>query len=124
MAFIVKRDIIAAPTTLPLSTPNIYISGLTFTDNDPSYRGAFIGNPCIRQSNTYWASSTGGFLLYASVWYLYAGCETYNSEDGWYNAAVPVATNLSAGTAIPLTGWMLDQSIFIVAGAVVISATP
>jgi len=122
MAFIVKRDVIAAPTTLPLSTPNIYISGLTFTDSNPDYRGAFLDNIYYRQSNTMW--SNNGFLLYGSVWYLYAGCEAYNSEDGWYNAAVLVARNLSAGTAIPLTGWTLDQSIFTVAGAVVISATP
>ena len=123
--FKIPRTGSGAPTTLPLSTPNIYISGLTFTDNNPSYRGAFIGNPYIRQSNTFWASSTGGSLIYGDAWYIYCGCEEYFSEDdAWFNAAVPIAINSSSFASIPLTGWTLDQSIFTVAGTVIISTTP
>jgi hypothetical protein len=118
---------ITSAQTLPLSTPNLYFSGLTFTEPNPDYRGAFFGNPYIRQNDSTWSSSTGGLLVfyaYAGTWNLYVGCEFNDPENGWINSNEVVAIKSSDGTSIPLKGWILLQSPFIVAGTLVVKTTP
>jgi hypothetical protein len=84
MAFIVKRDIISAPTTLPLSTPVIYINGRQFNK---------VGNE--------WASDYPFEKLIYGIPF----------DVGWnYTIEIdyePVlaSSNAADGTAIPLLGW-------------------
>ena len=122
----------AAPTTLPLSTPNLYFSGLTF--NYPWVDGAntfyidtyYFTQAYARNSNTQWR---GGYFLYVqdqlsyngSIWNLTVKCTV---DDGYdtIESAISVATNNASGTAIPLTGWQ-NQGI-VLSGTLVIGTTP
>jgi len=125
--FKIPRTGSGAPTTLPLSTPNLYLSGLSFTNNYDNYVNPTFGNPLVKQSNTVWSSnsSPSGLLVsFGNVWYLYVGCEQYSEEEGWQYATVEVAQNYSGTASIPLSGWIYIQSAFTVAGTLVISTTP
>ena len=122
----------AAPTTLPLSTPNLYFSGLTF--NFPWVDGQYaiyidtyyFSQAYSRNSNTQWR---GGYYAYTqdqlsydgSSWRLTAKAQY---DDGFepFDANILVATNSASGTAIPLTGWQ-NQGI-VLSGTLVISTTP
>jgi hypothetical protein len=118
---------ITSAQTLPLSTPLLYFFGLTFRDSDPNYRGAYIQNPVYRQinqyGNPYWVSD-GVYLTYYNGWLIQAGCEYYDGKNGWVNSYAGVASNSAPNTSIPLKGWILLQSPFIVAGTLVIKTTP
>jgi hypothetical protein len=90
MAFIVKRDIISAPTTLPLSTPVIYING---------------DGPFNRLNDTVWVyngpnppDGYGYVLQYDGFrWeWMY-----YNNND----EQITLSSNTTNGSAIPLLGW-------------------
>ena len=90
MAFIVKRDIISAPTTLPLSTPVIYING---------------DGPFNRSSDQVWVydgpnppDGYGYVLRYNGfIWeWVY-----YNNND----EQITLSSNTANGSAIPLLGW-------------------
>jgi hypothetical protein len=121
-----------APTTLPLSTPNLYFSGLTF--NSPWVDGAntyyidtyYFTQAYARNSNTQWR---GGYFAYVqdqlsyngSIWNLTVKCQVDDGYDG-FESAISVATNNASGTAIPLTGWQ-NQAI-VLSGTLVISTTP
>lgn len=118
---------ITSAQTLPLSTPVLYFFGLTFTDSDPNYRGAYIANPADRQinqfGNPYWVGN-GVYLNYYNGWNLLAACEYYDGKNGWINAFADIASNSAPNTSIPLKGWILLQSPFIVAGTLVVKTTP
>ena len=115
-----------APTTLPLSTPLLYISGISFTESNPYFRNPAISNPLIRNSNTLWLSSTAGYLTnFAGFWFIYVSCEIYNEEEaGWEQGSRNVCFNPSSSTSIPLTGWSNENEYFTVAGTPIISTTP
>lgn len=122
----------AAPTTLPLSTPNLYFSGLTFNTPwiDAQYTiyidTYYFSQAYARNSNTQWR---GGYFAYiqdqlsynGSIWNLTAKA---SFDDGYdvFDAAISVATNNASGTAIPLTGWQ-NQGI-VSSGTLVIRTTP
>jgi len=115
----------AAPTTLPLSTPNLYISGLSFIDNDPDYRYPFFSNPYSKVSNSFWAGFTAGNLIYfGGSWRFSIGCDYLDPDNGWVYGSAQVAYKASDGTSIPTGGYSLDSSIFITSGTLIISATP
>jgi len=88
--FIVKRDIISAPTTLPLSTPVIYING---------------DGPFNRINNEIWGydglnppEGYGYVLRY----------DNFNWEWVYYNNSdeqITLSSNTASSTAIPLLGW-------------------
>jgi hypothetical protein len=126
MAFIVKREIIA-PTSLPLSTPNLYFSALTFVPN-ASYRNTNFVNPYQRQSNTYWreqVQNLGSLSFNGSFWILYANSEIYDYENNeWTSYVGQVAYCAGDGSSIPLTGWVNGGGSFTVNGTLVISTTP
>ena len=137
MSLIIKRNTTfkiprtgsGAPTTLPLSTPNLYVSGLSviIPPEYTNYANPTFGNPLVRQNNTIWGSngSYGGLLVYSGFWYLYIGIEQYSEEDGWTNQTFQVATNTASGASIPLTGWVINNSGGItIGGTVVLSTTP
>jgi hypothetical protein len=97
MAFIVKRDVITALTTLPLST-------VTLTTNIP-YLG--IITPYLRQDNAHWLanySAIDGIYYWLTFGY---GQTTPNAWEVWMDGADSglISTNLSSSSAIPLTGW-------------------
>jgi hypothetical protein len=128
--FKIPRTGSGAPTTLPLSTPNLYVSGLSIIipPEYTNYANPTFGNPLIRQNNTTWTNgaSYGGFLLSSqNVWYLYVGIEQYSEEDGWQNQTFQVALNYEGTASIPLTGWVTTNSGGIaIQGTVVLSTTP
>jgi hypothetical protein len=125
--FKIPRTGSGAPTTLPLSTPNLYLSGLSFTANFDNYINPTFGNPLIRQSNTVWGgvNSPAGLLVSSgNVWYLYVGCEQYTEEEGWQYSFAEMAQNYSGTASIPLTGWIYIQTAFAITGTLVISTTP
>jgi hypothetical protein len=125
--FKIPRTGSGAPTTLPLSTLNLYLSGLEFTNNYDNYINPDFGNPLSKQSDTVWGGNgyiSGILVSFQNVWYLYVGCEQYTEEDGWQPAAVEVAQNYSGTASIPLSGWIYIQSTFTITGTLVISTTP
>jgi hypothetical protein len=125
--FKIPRTGSGAPTTLPLSTPNLYLSGLSFTANYDNYINPTFGNPLVRQSNTVWGgvNSPAGLLVsFGNVWYLYVGCEQYTEEEGWQYSVAEMAQNYSGTASIPLTGWIYIQNAFAIIGTLVISTTP
>jgi hypothetical protein len=129
--FKIPRTGSGAPITiLPLSTPNLYVSGLSviIPPEYTNYANPTFGNPLVRQSNTVWGSngSSGGVLVYAGgTWYLNVGIEQYSEEDGWTNQTFQVATNTASGASIPLTGWVnYNSGGILIEGTVVLSTTP
>ena len=122
----------AAPTTLPLSTPNLYFSGLTF--NFPWVDGgntiyidtSYFTQVYARNSNTQWRGSYFAFvqdqLSYnGSIWNLTVKCTIDDGFDA-LEGSISVATNNANGTAVPLTDWQ-NQAI-VLSGTLVISTTP
>jgi hypothetical protein len=125
--FKIPRTGSGAPiTTLPLSTPLLYISGISFTEINPYFRNPAISNPLTRNSNTQWSGSTAGYLIYfAGFWFVYVSCQIYNEEEGvWQQESRDVCFNSSSSTSIPLTGWSNNNEYFTVAGTPIISTTP
>jgi len=118
----------AAPTTLPLSTPNLYFSGLTFGTNNPDFRYIQFKNPYNRQSDTSWydlmQGNEGVFVFTGTSWILYAAGEVFNPDDGWLPASVQVAFIVNNGLSIPLAGWTNGGGSVSVTGTLVISTTP
>jgi hypothetical protein len=121
-----------APTTLPLSTPNLYFSGLTFPYSwvNEGYTYYIDTNSFTqayeRNSNTQWRGNNFAYvqdqLSYnGSIWNLTVKCQI---DDGYdvFDGSISVATNNASGTAIPLTGWQ-NQAI-VLSGTLVISTTP
>jgi len=118
----------AAPTTLPLSTPNLYFSGLTFGTNNPDIRYIQFKNPYDRQNDTRWndlmQGNEGVFIFNQNVWILYASAEVFNPDDGWLSGFVQVASIFNNGSSIPLAGWTNGGGGVSVTGTLVISTTP
>jgi hypothetical protein len=127
--FKIPRTGSGASTTLPLSTPNLYFSGLTFYNPysvGVTYYDINFQNPYTRDSNELWR---GGRYAYAQdqlnyvggSWNLMANC---NLDDGYdyYESTIVVATNSAPSSAIPLIGWVNQGSVM--AGTLVISTTP
>jgi hypothetical protein len=135
MAFIVKREIVSAPTTLPLSTPNLYFSGLIlnqdFFDGSVHILSSRFVNPYTRDSNLLWK---GGRYVYggenlnfsggvAGEWRLGVNCYI---DDGYdiFEANITIATIYNAnGLSIPLIGWEYNTNI-VLGGSLIISTTP
>lgn len=119
----------AAPTTLPLSTTNLYVSGMSFSV-PPDYAGVYfnprLGSPLVKQSNTVWSTEgNGALLLYGSgTWTLYGNVEQLSEESGMSDQTFPVATNTASGASIPLTGWVNYVGNFDPTGTLVVSPTP
>ena len=118
----------AAPTTLPLSTPNLYFSGLTFAASYADANSFQFLNPYAKTENPpnlQWnGSDFDNFfsLLYwsaANKWKLTCGC--YDADSNPTN--IECAYNLADETAIPLTGWQYTSGL-VVSGTLVISTTP
>jgi hypothetical protein len=128
--FKIPRTGSGAPTTLLLSTPNVYVSGLSvyIPPEYTNYANPTFGNPLVRQNNTNWSAnaSYGGLLVsYQNVWYLYVGMEQYTEEDGWQNITFEVARNYLSTASIPLTDWsLINSGGIIISGTVVLSTTP
>ena len=118
----------AAPTTLPLSTPNLYFSGLTFGTNNPDVTNIQFKNPYSKQSDTAWYDPTQGnegiFIFNQTAWILYASADVYNPDDGWIDGSIQVAYISTNGSSIPLTGWTNGGGGVNVTGTLVISTTP
>ena len=109
----------AAPSGISLTAPTIYVSGLSFQDQDPFYSGA-VYNPYTLQTPGFWGDALNytGYVAYTTQWELYV----YSSYDGGY--ATLVATNTALPTSLPTTGWTNTNIALIVSGTTVISTTP
>jgi hypothetical protein len=109
----------AAPSNISLIAPTIYISGLSFQDQDPFYSGAIL-NPYTLIAAGAWgdASNYTGYVEYVTEWRLYV----YSFNDG--SAPALVAKNTALPTSLPTTGWTNTNENLIVSGTVVISTTP
>jgi hypothetical protein len=116
------------PTTLPLSTPNLYFSGLTFGTENPDVTNVQFKNPYERQNNTSWydlmQGFEGNFSFYQGFWILYASADLYNPDEGWLDGYVQVCFCASNGSSIPLNGWVNGGGSINVTGTLVISTTP
>jgi hypothetical protein len=125
--YVPRKRISAAPTTLPLSTPNLYFSGLTFVPNEQYRNGNFI-NPYQKQSDTLWRAqnqSFGRLFFSQNYWLLRVNMEVYDEEYGsWIPYDGQAAYCASNGSSIPLIGWQYGGSGFTVNGTLVISTTP
>ena len=111
MAFIVKREVISAPSGIPLSTTNILLGGFVtdgFLDINPpfplgkisDYWSIVNGNP----NNPTNATIIVSYVVNEGKWFI----NLQNlGEDGFYYTA---ATNTAPSTSIPTTGWVLDPS--------------
>jgi hypothetical protein len=108
----------AAPSGISLTAPTIYVSGLSFQDQDPFYFGA-VYNPYTLLTSGYWEDTQNvGFVAYSSEWRLYV----YSINDG--ASAAFVARNTALPTSLPTTGWTNTNDNLIVSGTLVISTTP
>jgi hypothetical protein len=129
-----KRINQTAPTTLPLSTPNLYFSGLTlnqeFFDGSTYILISRFVNPYTRYSNALWRggrNSYGGDNLNFSggpngEWRVYANCYIDDGYD-FFEASINVATVYNQnGSAIPLTGWEYNTDI-VLGGNLIIKTT-
>ena len=87
MAFIVKKEIISAPTTLPLSTPVIYINGDLFN----------------RVNDTTWYGSVApyGYYSYTFLYYVNWQLLWYDNND----QLIILSSNNASSSSIPLIGW-------------------
>ena len=118
----------AAPTTLPLSTPTLYFSGLSipysFVDGNTFFNIRF-EQPYSRNSNTQWRSTYYPYdtsrLEYTTKWTLYISCQV---DDGFdvFDASIVVCENSGSGSTIPLIGW--TNASWVTSGTLVISTTP
>jgi hypothetical protein len=118
----------AAPTSLPLSTPNLYFSGLTFGTENPDVTNVQFKNPYARQDDTSWydlMQGNEGILLFnQGSWVLFASADLFNPDEGWLDGYVQVCFCVSDGSSIPLTGWVNGGGSINVTGTLVISTTP
>lgn len=110
----------SAPSGISLTAPTIYLSGLSFEDQDPWSNGS-IQNPYNLTSLGVWESvSSVGFVLHiGGEWQVYVAA----TIDGGV-ASVLVATNTAPSTSLPTTGWVNTNANLIVSGTLVISTTP
>jgi hypothetical protein len=133
--FKIPRTGSGVPTTLPLSTPNLYFSGLIlnqdFFDGSVHILSSRFANPYTRVSNTLWAGQRypyGGDNLnfsggVAGEWRLGVNCYI---DDGYdtFEANITIATIYNAnGLSIPLIGWEYNTDI-VLGGSLIISANP
>jgi len=99
MAFIVKREIIAAPTTLPLSTTTFTITNsVLFRQN--------IGQYTFDSYFNYWVfdnSPNDGNAYIIAYGYFGARWSLRRIDDEGFN--YELASNSASSTAIPLNGW-------------------
>ena len=109
----------AAPSNISLTAPTIYISGLSFQDQDPFYSGS-VNNPYTLITPGFWGDALNyvGYVAYTTGWELYVA----STNDG--SAAALVATNTALPTSLPTTGWTNTNIALIVSGTTVISTTP
>jgi hypothetical protein len=127
MAFIVKRDVIAAPTTIALGTPNIYLSGLTFPATDGQWSAFTYDNPLP----WYGINAEYGWISlalscrvswYAGEWRIdIPGYYETGDENSGYNVRTACRKTASS-TALPLYGWTNES--WVTGGTIVISTTP
>jgi hypothetical protein len=131
MAFIVKRDVITVPTTLPFgaATPTLYFSGLVMPDG-------WDGEPlsAFHHDSPYTWYNPGGFYLSAGGgnsfgWNVYGGNQwtfkgraLYDYGEGFtVEQSRTVCANSAPDGDIPLTGWVNQAGII---GTLIISTTP
>ena len=128
--YIPKRKTSAALTTLPLSTPNLYFSGLTFYNPYTVYSSIFsqinFDNPYTRYSNEIWRGGRYAYVqeelnYVGGSWNLRTNCDLFDGYDS-FESTILVATNSASSSAIPLTGWVNEASVL--SGTLVISTTP
>jgi hypothetical protein len=110
---------IPTPSNISLTAPTIYVSGLSFQDQDPWTNGSLF-SPYNLVTTGYWESINIGYVGYfGGEWQFYA--------TGIINEEITpalVATNTALPTSLPTTGWVNSQSNLIVSGTLVISTTP
>jgi hypothetical protein len=127
--YVPRKRISATPTTLPLSTPNLYFSGLTFYNPysvGVTYYDINFQNPYTRNSNELWRGGRYAYVqdqlnYVGGSWNLMANCYIDDGYD-YYETSIVVATNSAPSSAIPLAGWVNQGSVM--AGTLVIRTTP
>jgi hypothetical protein len=118
----------SAPTTLPISTPTLYFSGLTFADTYGGGDSFHFENPYskyVQPPDLIWRGNNF-FSFYSQLsWQSSVGwalsCALYDADGQPSN--VQCASNSANGTAIPLTGWQYTSGL-VLSGTLVISTTP
>jgi len=115
-----RRRVSAVPSTIPLTAPTIYVSGLSLQDKGSYYNGG-VYNPYTLQTPGFWgdALNYNGYVAYTTQWELYV-----YADSGGESTAALVATNTAPSTSLPTTGWINTNRDLIVSGTVVISTTP
>jgi hypothetical protein len=109
MAFIVKRDIVSAPTTLPLSTPSINFTSFAY----PTFPWYYDFSSNCNKTDTYqWEGYSTCYSIIVNYqtdrWVIQAGdtCD-YNFSD--------VAYKIASNTSLPTIGYTSDSPIIIIA---------
>ena len=108
MAFIVKRDIISAPTTLPLSTPSINFTSFAF----PTFPWYYDFSNCNKIDTYAWQGVYQCYTLVVNYqtdrWVIQAGdtCD-YNFSN--------VAYKIASNTSLPTIGYTASDPIIIIA---------
>jgi hypothetical protein len=126
MVFIVKRDVIAAPTTIALGTPNIYLSGLTFPATDGQWSNFMFGNPLtwLQTSFPVWIGSIYESQVSWSngVWTIGVGGYFDSGDENSGVFLRTACTQTASSAALPLYGWTNEP--WVTGGTIVISTTP
>jgi len=116
-----RRRVSAVPSTIPLTAPTIYLSGLGFQDQDPYYSGE-LKSPYTLVGNGIWQDSFfRGYVEHFNFEWRVAAYAIFEGEA----TGVIVATNTTApSTSLPRTGWTNRSDEIGVYGTLVISTTP
>jgi hypothetical protein len=108
----------AAPSNISLTAPTIYLSGLSFQDQN-DYSNGVLYSPYNLITPGTWESAQTGLVAYFGEWQLYVSAIL---EGNVVNTLV--ATNTALATSLPRTGWTNTNANLIVSGTLVISTTP
>ena len=121
MAFIVKREVIPPPTSLPFgaATPTLYFSGLVMPDGN-GWTGMIYDNPWTFFGSDYLSDSNAGLFFHNGTNWLYRARGTF-TELG-IQLMRDTCTNSAPAGNIPLLGWVNQP--WVTAGTLVISTTP
>jgi len=124
--YVPRRRISAAPTTIALGTPLLYLSGLTFPSVDGQWSYPSIQNPYYWEvAVNGWLSQYGnGSILWDSyaTWFIEVqGFYETGDENGGYTSRT-AARITAPSSALPLYGWTNES--WVTGGTIVISTTP